>query len=169
MERPQRARCARTVHARINLMREHMRPESRVHYTIAAGGDVPNVVPGVCEGVVWLRDAKRSEVESLLARTRLLARGAAEMTETSAEIKVRGGSWEVLLNEAGTRLVDANLRWLGPPVFTEQEQAFAREIQRATACRSSAWPRASSVSRNRPRRAVQPTWVTSAGSHRRST
>ena len=116
----------------INLMREHMRPESRVHYTIAAGGDVPNVVPAYAKAWVWLRDAKRSEVESLLARTRLLASGAAEMTETSAEIKVRGGSWEVLLNEAGTRLVDANLRWLGPPVFTEQEQAFAREIQRAT-------------------------------------
>jgi aminobenzoyl-glutamate utilization protein B len=116
----------------INLMREHMRPESRVHYTIVAGGDVPNVVPQYAKAWVWLRDAKRAEVEGLLARTRLLASGAAEMTETSATVKVRGGSWEVLLNEAGTRLVDANLHWVGPPVFTEQEQAFAREIQRAT-------------------------------------
>ena len=116
----------------LNLMREHMRPESRVHYTIVAGGDVPNVVPEYAKAWVWLRDAKRSEVESLLARTRLLASGAAEMTETSAAVTVRGGSWEVLLNEAGTRLVDANLHWIGPPVFTEQEQAFAREIQRAT-------------------------------------
>ena len=116
----------------LNLMREHIHPESRVHYTIVAGGDVPNVVPQYAGASVWLRDAKRTEVDNLLARTRLLARGAAEMTETAATVTVRGGSWEVLVNEAGTRLVDANLRWIGPPAFTEQEQAFARQIQRAT-------------------------------------
>ncbi len=45
---------------------------------------------------------------------------------------MQGGSWEVLVNETGERLLDANLRWLGPAVYTEQEQAFAKQIQRAT-------------------------------------
>ena len=116
----------------VNLMREHIRPSSRMHYTIVAGGQVPNVVPEYAKGWLWLRDWKRSEVDDLLARTRKLAEGAALMTGTAATVTVQGGNWETLLNEAGARLLQANLLWLGPAVFTEQEQAFARQVQRAT-------------------------------------
>lgn len=116
----------------VNLMREHVRPTSRMHYTIVSGGDVPNVVPEYAKAWLWLRDWKRSEVEQLLARVRRLANGAAQMTETTATVTVQGGSWEVLVNETGARLLNANLLWLGPGDYTEQEQAFARQIQRAT-------------------------------------
>lgn len=116
----------------VNLMREHVRPTSRMHYTITAGGDVPNVVPEYARAWIWLRDWKRSEVEQLLARVRLLASGAAQMTETTTQVTVQGGNWEVLVNEAGEKLMHANLLWLGPAVYTEQEQSFARQIQRAT-------------------------------------
>jgi aminobenzoyl-glutamate utilization protein B len=112
-------------------MREHIRPTSRMHYTIVSGGDVPNVVPEYAKAWLWLRDWKRAEIEQLLARVRLLASGAAQMTETTATVTVQGGSWEMLVNETGARLLNANLQWLGPAVYTEQEQAFARQIQRA--------------------------------------
>jgi aminobenzoyl-glutamate utilization protein B len=116
----------------VNLMREHIRPSSRMHYTIVAGGQVPNVVPEYAKGWLWLRDWKRSEVDDLLARTRKLAEGAAIMTGTTATVTVQGGNWETLLNEAGARLLQANLMWLGPAVFTEEEESFARQVQRAT-------------------------------------
>jgi aminobenzoyl-glutamate utilization protein B len=116
----------------VNLMREHIRPNSRMHYTIVSGGDVPNVVPEYAKVWIWLRDWKRSEVEQLLERTRLLASGAAEMTETSAVVTVRGGNWEILVNETGAKMLHANLLWLGPAVYTAEEQALARQIQRAT-------------------------------------
>ena len=116
----------------INLMREHIHPSSRMHYTIVKGGDVPNVVPEYGKVWLWLRDAKRAEVESLLERVRKLAAGAATMTETTSTVRVQAGSWEVLQNAAGAHLVQSNLEWLGPPIFTEEEQAFARAIQRAT-------------------------------------
>ena len=116
----------------INLMREHVHPSSRMHYTIAAGGDVPNVVPEYGKVWLWLRDPQRAEVESLLARVRKLAEGAATMTETSSTVTVQGGSWELLNNTAGAQLIDANLRWLWPITYTEQEQSFARALQQAT-------------------------------------
>jgi aminobenzoyl-glutamate utilization protein B len=116
----------------INLMREHIRPTSRLHYTIAAGGDVPNVIPEYARVWLWVRDWQRAEVEQLLVRVRKLAEGAATMSETTAEVTVQGGSWEMLVNHAGARLLDANLRWLGAPQFSEAEQEFARNIQRAT-------------------------------------
>jgi aminobenzoyl-glutamate utilization protein B len=116
----------------INLMREHIKPTSRMHYTIAAGGDVPNVVPEYGKVWLWLRDWKRSEVEDLLARARKLAEGAAVMTETTSTLKVQGGSWEILNNMAGARLINDNLIWLGTPVYSKEEQEFAKTIQRAT-------------------------------------
>ena len=116
----------------INLMREHIRPTSRLHYVIQSGGDVPNVIPEYAKLWLWMRDFQRTEVESLLARVRKLAEGAALMTETTVSVKVQAGSWELLNNMAGARLLNANLEWLGPPDYTADEQAFARAIQRAT-------------------------------------
>jgi len=116
----------------INLMREHVKPTSRMHYTIVSGGDVPNVVPEYGKVWLWLRDWKRSEVEDLLARARKLADGAATMTETRATVTVQAGSWEMLMNLAGERLLNDNLTWLGPVTYTAEEQAFARTIQKAT-------------------------------------
>ena len=116
----------------VNMMREHIKPTSRMHYAIVAGGDVPNVVPDYSRVWLWLRDWQRSEVEDLLARTRKLADGAAMMTETTAALTVQAGSWEILTNRAGAELIDANLAWLGTPAYTPDEQAFAKEIQRAT-------------------------------------
>jgi aminobenzoyl-glutamate utilization protein B len=54
------------------------------------------------------------------------------MTETTATLTVQAGSWEILTNRAGAELIDANLAWLGTPAYTPDEQAFAKEIQRAT-------------------------------------
>jgi aminobenzoyl-glutamate utilization protein B len=116
----------------VNLMREHVRPTARIHYTVVAAGDVPNVIPEYAKVWIWLREWQRAEVEQLLARVRLLASGAAQMTETAATVTVQSGSWEMLVNEPGARLLHANLLWLGPPSYTEQEQAFARQVQRAT-------------------------------------
>jgi len=115
----------------INLMREHVRPSSRMHYVITDGGDVPNVIPEHARVWLWLRDFDRAEVDGMLARVRKLADGAAVMTETAATVTVRGGNWDTLVNETGARLLHANLLWLGPATYTEQEQAFARQVQHA--------------------------------------
>jgi aminobenzoyl-glutamate utilization protein B len=124
--------AAELFDAGVNMMREHIKPTSRIHYVITNGGDVPNVVPEYARVWLWVRDWKRSEVDALLARIRKIAEGAATMTETTSVLKVQGGSWEVLVNEPGARLLQQNLLWLGPAVYTEQEQAFAKQIQRAT-------------------------------------
>jgi aminobenzoyl-glutamate utilization protein B len=116
----------------VNLMREHIKPTSRMHYTIVDGGDVPNVVPEYAKVSLWARDWERAEVEALLARVRKLAEGAAIMTETTSAVTVQAGSWEVLTNIAGAQLINANLERLGGISYTEEEQAFARAIQRAT-------------------------------------
>lgn len=116
----------------VNLMREHIPLSSRVHYVIAEGGDVPNVVPEHAAVWIWARDQERSEVEKLYAWLRKIAEGAALMTDTQVEVKLQGGSWETMINATGAKLLDANLRWIGTPTYTAEEDGFAKKIQAAT-------------------------------------
>lgn len=116
----------------LNRMREFVKPSVRMHYTVQKGGDVPNVVPEYARVLVWLRDSKRVGVEELLARVRKIAEGAALMAEVESKLSIAGGDYEMLVNMTGAKLIHSNLTWLGPIQYTNEEQEFAREIQRAT-------------------------------------
>jgi aminobenzoyl-glutamate utilization protein B len=115
----------------VNMMREHVKPSVRMHYVIPDGGDVPNVVPNHARVWIWARDFERKGVEDVLARLRQMAEGAALMAGVTGKITVQAGDYEVLVNEAGARLLDANLRWLGEVAYSPEEQAFARDLQKA--------------------------------------
>ena len=115
----------------LNRMREFVRPSVRMHYTIMKGGDVPNVVPEYAKVWVWLRDSKRTGIDDLLSRVRKIAEGAALMAEVESKVTIEGGDYEMLVNMTGEKLLQANLNWLGPIKYTDDEQAFARAIQRA--------------------------------------
>jgi aminobenzoyl-glutamate utilization protein B len=116
----------------IDLMREHVRPSVRMHYVVKDGGQVPNVVPEKATVWLWLRDSHRTEVDELLARAKKAAQGAAMAAEVEGQVKVQAGSWEMLVNLPGERLLHDNLAWLGPLRFTEEEQTFAKKIQATT-------------------------------------
>src|SRR6185436_13098921 len=116
----------------INLLREHVRPSVRMHYAIVKGGDVPNVVPEYGKVWCWARDSKRTGVDVVLQRAREIADGAAKIAGVEVKFTVQTGCHEMLVNMAGAKLLQQNLEWLGPIKYTEQEQEFARAIQRAT-------------------------------------
>lgn len=116
----------------VNMMREHIRPSSRMHYAIVNAGNVPNVVPDYAKVWIWLRDDERAEVDRLLTRVRQIAQGAALAANVESTVTVQGGDWNVLVNMAGQRAAWLNMNWLGPLSFTAEEQAFAKSIQRET-------------------------------------
>jgi aminobenzoyl-glutamate utilization protein B len=115
----------------VNMMREHVKPTVRMHYVIPDGGDVPNVVPDHAKVWIWARDFERKGVDDVLARLRKVAEGAALMAGVTEKVTVQAGDYEVLVNEAGERLLDANLRRVGPLAFTPEEEEFARRLQKA--------------------------------------
>jgi len=116
----------------INQMREHVKPTVRMHYVITGGGDVPNVIPEHASLWLWLRDSTHDGVSGLIERAKKIVEGVAIATETSGEFKVTAGSYELLPNLVGARLIQANFERLGPMQFDENELEFAREIQKAT-------------------------------------
>ena len=46
----------------VNMMREHVEEESRIHYVITKGGDAPNVVPNFTEGYFYVRHPDPEQV-----------------------------------------------------------------------------------------------------------
>lgn len=116
----------------INQMREHVEPSVRMHYVISDGGDVPNVIPEHASLWLWLRDTTHDGVNELIERVRKVVEGAAIATETGGELKVTSGSYEMLSNLEGARLVQNNFEWLGPMQFDEAEIEFAHQLQEAT-------------------------------------
>ena len=115
----------------VNMMREHIRPSSRIHYAILKGGDVPNVVPEYGKVWIWARDENRDLVDEMLGRFRKMATGAAMAADVESKLTVNGGDWNMLVNMPGQRLAQANLDWLGPLQFTADEQQYAKAIQKA--------------------------------------
>ena len=116
----------------VNRMREHIRPTSRIHYTVLQAGMVPNVIADYAKVWIWLRDADRAEVQRMLGRAREIAQGAALAASVESKVTVQAGAWNMLVNKPGQRLLHDNLAWLGPLDFTEDEQRFAKAIQKET-------------------------------------
>jgi len=113
----------------VNLMREHVKPSVRMHYTITAGGDVPNVVPELGRVWIWARDFDRSGLDNVIERLKKAVEGAALGAGVEGSVRVQAGDLEILINETGARMLDANLRLFGPIRYTPEEEAFARTLQ----------------------------------------
>ncbi len=116
----------------LDMMRQNIQPTARIHFVIVKGGDVPNVVPEYAKLWLWLRDTKRERVEEMLARVKKMTEGAGLIAGVEAKLTVQSGDYERLVNLTGERLLYANMTWLGPIQFTEEEQAFAKQIQTNT-------------------------------------
>lgn len=116
----------------VNMLREHVKPSTRIHYVVQNGGGVPNVVPAEASVWYYVRDLERDGVESTYERVLKCAEGAAIATETSWEVELTTGVHSYLLNRPLTELLDRNLRAAGAPDWSDGEQQFAKTLQRRT-------------------------------------
>ncbi|RAI00864.1 amidohydrolase [Acuticoccus sediminis] len=113
----------------VQMMREHLPPSSRIHYTYQAAGEAPNVIPDFAQVWVIAREADRGSLTGLTAWLSEVAEGAAIATQTRADFIHFFGSHDLLPNEPLARQLYRHI--LAVPIeFTEAEQEFARGCQR---------------------------------------
>ena len=112
----------------VNLMREHVPSDSRIHYVITDGGDAPNIVPEFAEVYYYVRNPDPKVVNRLFERVAAAADAAALGTGTRMEYEVMHGNYPVLPNEVLAKQVDTNLRKLGGYQYSPSEQAFAETV-----------------------------------------
>jgi aminobenzoyl-glutamate utilization protein B len=114
----------------VNMMREHIEPSARIHYVIPDAGEAPNVVPEYAKVWYYVRDTTRTAVEENYAWILDIAEGAARMTRTEQESYLITGVQTYTLVRPLQEAMQRNLEEVGPPDFDEEDQRFARELQR---------------------------------------
>ena len=114
----------------VNLMREHVKPTTRLHYVIPRGGEAPNVVPEYARVWYYVRALNRREVKQYYDWVLNIAEAAALATGTIHKVHLITGVHEYLLNRPLQEALQANMTLVSIPTFTKKEQAFARSMQR---------------------------------------
>ena len=130
---PERGRSAldgvEAMNYMVNLMREHVPSDSRIHYVITDGGDAPNIVPETAQVYYYVRHPRVAMLVELFERVVNAAKAAALGTDTQVAYEVMHGNYPVLPNEVLSRLVDKNLRALGGLEYNAEERQFAEDIR----------------------------------------
>ncbi len=115
----------------VNLMREHVPQETRIHYVITSGGAAPNVVPDFAEVYYYVRHPDPAQVNAIFDRVVQTARGAALGTETQVDFEVIHGIYNVLPNIALQEAIHANLQQVGGVEYDQAEAQFASTLRAA--------------------------------------
>ncbi len=113
----------------VNMMREHVPQETRIHYVITNGGKAPNVVPDFAEVYYYVRHPKKEEVVRIFDWVTKAAEGAAMGTQTKVDYEVIGGTHDLLLNKALADAMQQNLQRVGGVSYTAEEVEFGKKIQ----------------------------------------
>ena len=116
----------------INYYREHVKPTVRIHYHIQDGGKVVNVVPDYARIWTRVRDTKREGMEVVWRQVERMAEGASIMANVDYKISLVSGLHEILVNRSGGVRLQKNLEYLGMIAYTNDEEDFAKSIQKTT-------------------------------------
>lgn len=114
----------------VNMMREHIQSDSRIHYVITEGGDAPNVVPAFAEVFYYCRHPEIDMVQKNFEWIVKAAEGASMGTQTKMEYEIIHGLYNVQPNETLAKLMNKNLNLVGGFTYTPEEKEFAEKIQK---------------------------------------
>lgn len=98
----------------IDMLRQLVKPDTRMAYYISKGGEASNIVPKYAEMELCLRSGKRKELDEVIERVKKCIDGAALATETTAEMELIGYHFsDMLLNQPGINALQETMDELG--------------------------------------------------------
>lgn len=129
---PERGRSAldgvEAMNYMVNLLREHVPEETRIHYVVTEGGIAPNVVPNFAESFYYVRHPNAATLSEIWDRVIATAEAAALGTGTELEYEVIHGNHSTLPNAVLAQLMHQQLTGIGAMPYDEAEHAFALKI-----------------------------------------
>ena len=114
----------------VNMMREHIPQETRIHYIITAGGKAPNVVPDFAEAYYYARHSDIRILTGIWERIVNAAKGAALGTGTTVDVQMVNAVYNVLPNDYLADVMQKALERVGGLRYTAEERQFAAEIRK---------------------------------------
>ena len=124
-----------TTHA-VNLLREHVPQETRMHYIVASGGAAANIVPEFAELAIIVRHPDLGELARIWERVKKCAEAGALATETKAEIEITSAYANFKRNPVLRDLLDRSLRAAGGVRYTDEEREFIGKIRATLGARA---------------------------------
>ena len=115
----------------VNYMREHVVQETRIHYVVEDGGHEPNVVPPYARSWYYVRAPERELVDMYYRKLLDIADGADKMVGTTHKVTFLSGVHNGMENRVLGETAIANMRLVGAPTYTEEEEAFAAETAKS--------------------------------------
>lgn len=112
----------------VNMLREHVIQEARIHYVVEDGGHEPNVVPPYARSWYYVRAPHREEVDLIYEKILKIADGADMMVGTTHEVEFLVGASETIPNKILTELVTKDMREIGAPTYTQEEREWAKKL-----------------------------------------
>ena len=113
-----------------NYKREHLHPDQRSHSIFLDAGDQPNVVPSKASIWYFLREITYKKIMEMYDTANKMAEGAALMTDTSYESEVLGAAWPRHFNKIIAEEMYENIKKVGLPKWSEDDQKLARAVQK---------------------------------------
>ena len=113
-----------------NYLREHLPRFHRIHYVILDGGGAPNVVPDKASVWYFVRGTDE-QIEDIYRRVVDCAKAAALATGVElASMRVLEAYHQVHANKAAAELFQKNIELVGIPAWSEEENAFFKDLQK---------------------------------------
>jgi aminobenzoyl-glutamate utilization protein B len=123
-----------------NFLREHLDPAYRMHYVILQGGEAPNVVPDRASVWYYVRNSDE-RIEAMYERVVNCAKAGALASGTElTSARFIAAVHQSHGNKAAAELFQKNIELVGMPQWTEEEQAFAKALQKELNTREEGMP-----------------------------
>jgi aminobenzoyl-glutamate utilization protein B len=123
-----------------NFRREHLRLAQRSHYVITNGGDQPNVVPPNATVWYYFREADYEHITDMWRIGDNMAKAATLMTDTTMTSRLLGSAWPGHFNKPIAEAMYANIKKVGLPQWSEDDQTLAKALQKELKVKVSGLP-----------------------------
>jgi len=123
-----------------NYLREHLPISQRMHYVVLEGGEAPNVVPDKASVWYYVRNTDE-RLEDMYRRVVDCAEaGALAAGVELASTRVISAIHQRHANKAAAELFQRNIELVGMPAWTEEDQAFAKALQKELGAEEKGMP-----------------------------
>lgn len=120
---------ARLAMTALDLLRQVVKPETRISYKINKGGEAANIIPDYAEIEVDIRSGNAKDLALLKEKVQNCVKGAALATNTTYEIVSIGNDYrDVLMNTTGEDIIREVLEDLDIPYVESIEASGSSDI-----------------------------------------
>ncbi|HSA94510.1 MAG TPA: amidohydrolase [Acidobacteriota bacterium] len=123
-----------------NFLREHLSLASRLHYVILEGGEAPNVVPDKASVWYYVRNTDERLEEMYQRVVNCAKAGALAAGVELASMRVVSAIHQRHANKAAAELFQRNIELVGMPAWSDEEQAFAKALQKELGAKEEGMP-----------------------------